>query len=164
MDFQVYIPFVEALGFELLRFENGQAEIAMTPREEHMNSWSVVHGGVIMTLLDVAMAHAARSPIEGTPRDPRGVVTVEMKTGFMRPGIGRILARAKVLHTLAGRSLLQHVLQTALALEADRIVVITGHGADEVEASVSAPHLQFVRRWPLQRRCVGLPRVRPAAW
>ena len=57
-------------------------------------------------------------------------------------------ARAKVLHTLAGRSLLQHVLQTALALEADRIVVITGHGADEVEASVSAPHLQFVRQVP----------------
>lgn len=98
LPFQVFIPFVEALGFELLRFDNGQAEIAMTPREEHMNSWSVVHGGVTMTLLDVAMAHAARSPVDGAPPDPRGVVTVEMKTGFMRPGIGRLLARAKVLH------------------------------------------------------------------
>ena len=98
MEFQVHIPFVEALGFELLRFANGEAEIAMTPREEHMNSWSVVHGGVTMTLLDVAMAHAARSPVDGAPPDPRGVVTVEMKTGFMRPGIGRIVARAKVLH------------------------------------------------------------------
>ena len=98
MKFQVFIPFVEALGFELLRFENGEAEIAMTPREEHMNSWSVVHGGVTMTLLDVAMAHAARAPVEGAPPDARGVVTVEMKTGFMRPGIGRLVARAKVLH------------------------------------------------------------------
>jgi uncharacterized protein (TIGR00369 family) len=98
MEFQVVIPFVEALGFELLRFDNGQAEIAITPREEHMNSWSVVHGGVSMTLLDVAMAHAARSPVDGQPSDPRGVVTVEMKTGFMRPGIGRLVARAKVLH------------------------------------------------------------------
>jgi len=68
VEFQVHIPFVEALGFELLRFANGEAEIAMTPREEHMNSWSVVHGGVTMTLLDVAMAHAARSPVDGSHR------------------------------------------------------------------------------------------------
>ena len=63
-----------------------------------MNSWSVVHGGVTMTLLDVAMAHAARAPVDGMPLDARGVVTVEMKTAFMRPGIGRLVARAKVLH------------------------------------------------------------------
>jgi bifunctional UDP-N-acetylglucosamine pyrophosphorylase/glucosamine-1-phosphate N-acetyltransferase len=57
-------------------------------------------------------------------------------------------ARPKVLHRLAGRSLLQHVLQTASMLGANRIVTITGHGADEVEASVSAPNLQFVRQMP----------------
>src|SRR5438105_9312762 len=97
MKFQVHIPFVEALGFELLRFDNGAAEIAMTPRDEHLNSWSVVHGGVTMTLLDVSMAHAARSPVDGAPPDARGVVTIDMKTSFMRPGLGRLLARAKVL-------------------------------------------------------------------
>ncbi|HJV60485.1 MAG TPA: PaaI family thioesterase [Albitalea sp.] len=100
MDFPVVIPFVEALGFELLRFDNGEAELALTPREEHLNSWSVVHGGVSMTLLDVAMAHAARSPRGGGPPDLRGVVTIEMKTSFMRPGLGRLVARARVLqHT-----------------------------------------------------------------
>ena len=56
--------------------------------------------------------------------------------------------RPKVLHPLAGRPLLQHVLQTAAALGADGIVVITGHGADEVEAAVSAPRLSFVRQLP----------------
>ena len=54
----------------------------------------------------------------------------------------------KVLHKLAGRSLLQHVLQTAAGLGADRIVVITGHGAEWVEADVSAPQLQFARQMP----------------
>ena len=39
-------------------------------------------------------------------------------------------ALPKVLHKLAGRSLLQHVLQTAASLHADGIVVITGHGAE----------------------------------
>ncbi len=54
----------------------------------------------------------------------------------------------KVLHTLAGRSLLQHVLHTAASLRADRIITITGHGADQVEAAVQAPNLQFVRQMP----------------
>lgn len=56
--------------------------------------------------------------------------------------------RPKVLHLLAGRPLLQHVLQTAAALGADGIVVITGHGADAVETAVHAPHLAFVRQMP----------------
>ena len=56
----------------------------------------------------------------------------------------------KVLHRLAGRSLLQHVLQTAVALSADRILTITGHGAEAVEAAVTGttPQLQFVRQMP----------------
>ncbi|MBC7956360.1 MAG: bifunctional UDP-N-acetylglucosamine diphosphorylase/glucosamine-1-phosphate N-acetyltransferase GlmU [Cytophagales bacterium] len=54
----------------------------------------------------------------------------------------------KVLHKLAGRSLLQHVLHAAASLGADRIITITGHGAEQVEAAVQAPNLQFVRQMP----------------
>lgn len=57
----------------------------------------------------------------------------------------------KVLHRLAGRALLQHVVDTAVGLNARRVVVITGHGAAEVEAGVVHPHgglLQFVRQEP----------------
>jgi uncharacterized protein (TIGR00369 family) len=93
MQFQTRIPFVEALGFELLRFEGGEAEIGMTPRAEHMNSLEMAHGGVVMTLLDVAMAHAARS----AAAHARGVLTIEMKTSFMRPGVGRLRAHGKLL-------------------------------------------------------------------
>ncbi len=57
-------------------------------------------------------------------------------------------ALPKVLHQLAGRSLLQHVLRTAADLGADGIVVVTGHGAEQVEAAVTAPHMQFVRQMP----------------
>ncbi len=57
-------------------------------------------------------------------------------------------ALPKVLHRLAGQSLLQHVLATATGLGADRIVTITGHGADRVEAAVKAPNLRFVRQMP----------------
>ncbi|MFO1280087.1 MAG: bifunctional UDP-N-acetylglucosamine diphosphorylase/glucosamine-1-phosphate N-acetyltransferase GlmU [Burkholderiaceae bacterium] len=42
----------------------------------------------------------------------------------------------KVLHRLAGRALLQHVTDTAAGLNARSCVVITGHGATEVEAVI----------------------------
>ena len=57
-------------------------------------------------------------------------------------------ALPKVLHKLAGRSLLQHVLATAADLGADAIITVTGHGAEAVEAAVAAPHLHFVRQMP----------------
>jgi bifunctional UDP-N-acetylglucosamine pyrophosphorylase/glucosamine-1-phosphate N-acetyltransferase len=44
----------------------------------------------------------------------------------------------KVLHRLAGRPLVQHVLETVRGLEARKVVLITGHGATEVEAAMSA--------------------------
>ncbi|MBU6258071.1 MAG: bifunctional UDP-N-acetylglucosamine diphosphorylase/glucosamine-1-phosphate N-acetyltransferase GlmU [Burkholderiales bacterium] len=48
-------------------------------------------------------------------------------------------ALPKVLHRLAGVSLLQHVLDASAGLGAARTVVVTGHGAPEVEAAVAAP-------------------------
>jgi bifunctional UDP-N-acetylglucosamine pyrophosphorylase / glucosamine-1-phosphate N-acetyltransferase len=61
----------------------------------------------------------------------------------------------KVLHRLAGRPLLQHVIDTVSALDARRIVIVTGSGADEVEAAVAdwaragtGPVTQFARQQP----------------
>ena len=54
-----------------------------------------------MTLLDVAMAHAARSPNQPGQAETFGVVTIEMKTTFMRPGVGRLLGRGHLVHRTA---------------------------------------------------------------
>ena len=96
MEFSVRIPFVELLGFELRRMDGGEAEIAFDPAADHLNSFDVIHGGASMTLLDVVMAHAARSV-----QPDMGAVTIEMKTSFTRPGIGRIRAVGSVLHSTA---------------------------------------------------------------
>jgi len=60
--------------------------------------------------------------------------------------------RPKVLQDLAGRPLVQHVLDTAAQLQARGAVVITGHGAEQVESSLRARaqvlNLQFVRQEP----------------
>ena len=98
MEFPIAIPFAEMLGFELLQFEGGTAEIAVELRADLCNSWMAAHGGVTMTLLDVVMVHAARSPMPGVELDTRGAVTVEMKTSFLRTGSGRLLGRGKLLH------------------------------------------------------------------
>ena len=57
-------------------------------------------------------------------------------------------ARPKVLHRLAGKSLLQHVLDAVAGLGASRTLVVTGHGAPTVEAEAAAPGVTFVRQEP----------------
>lgn len=96
MEFSVHIPFVELLGFELQRFEGGEATIRFAPKTEHENSFNVVHGGASMTLLDVVMAHAARSV-----EPAMGCVTIEMKTSFMRAAKGTLTAHGTLLHRTA---------------------------------------------------------------
>jgi bifunctional UDP-N-acetylglucosamine pyrophosphorylase / glucosamine-1-phosphate N-acetyltransferase len=56
--------------------------------------------------------------------------------------------RPKVLQQLAGRPLLSHVLDTARALDAARICVVVGHGADDVRAALDAPGLRWVLQSP----------------
>lgn len=98
IPFPVQIPFVQQLGLELHAVGDGEAELRLTVAEQHLNSWRVAHGGVVMTLLDVAMAHAARSVNLHEGNLGPGVVTVEMKTSFMRPGEGELRAVGKLLH------------------------------------------------------------------
>jgi uncharacterized protein (TIGR00369 family) len=90
------IPFIKDLGIEFVSAENGRAVVALDLAPRHLNSWSVAHGGVLMTLLDVAMAVAGRSldPAAG------GGVTVEMKTSFLQPANAgaRLIVSAHAFH------------------------------------------------------------------
>jgi len=58
----------------------------------------------------------------------------------------------KVLHRLAGKALVQHVIDTARHLQARHTLVITGHGAEQVEAALHQANpqagLQFARQMP----------------
>lgn len=93
--FPISIPFVELLGVRCLHAGGGVSEIEMPIAREHQNGWEMAHGGVLMTLLDVAMAIACRT---ADPEDGRGVVTIEMKTTFMSPGRGKLTARGDCVH------------------------------------------------------------------
>lgn len=93
MSFAIKIPFVEHLGFSLDLFEGGHSQISYEAKPEHLNTFHVTHGGAVMTLLDVTMATAARSV-----QNDMGVVTIEMKTSFMRPARGPLVSKGRLMH------------------------------------------------------------------
>ncbi len=90
--------FIDWLGIQVLSAQDGVSEIALPLADHHMNTWDIAHGGVTMTLVDTALALAARSVVasEGV-----GVVTVEVKVNFMQPGRGELRAYGRVLHRSA---------------------------------------------------------------
>ncbi len=59
-------------------------------------------------------------------------------------------AMPKVLHRLAGKPLLGHVLDTGLALNPASITVVIGHGADQVQSTIEQPV-----KWALQTEQLG---------
>ena len=52
----------------------------------------------------------------------------------------------KVLHPLAGRGLLAHVLEAADAIEAERVCVVYGHGGDAVPGALSGRDCAWVEQ------------------
>ncbi|EUC21019.1 UDP-N-acetylglucosamine diphosphorylase [Burkholderia sp. BT03] len=68
-----------------------------------------------------------------------------MNIVILAAGTGKRMRSAlpKVLHPLAGRPLLAHVIDTARTLNPTRLVVVIGHGADQVREAVAAPDVQF---------------------
>jgi len=93
------IPFLELLGARAEYWEKGRAVISIDVRPELTNSWKFAHGGVLLTLLDVAMGAAART----TDAKGHGIVTVNIAVNFLRSCSGLLRAEGRVLR--GGRSL-----------------------------------------------------------
>ena len=88
------IPFASHLGVQLVEQGGGRCVLMLNIKPEHMNRFEVAHGGVVMTLLDIAMALAVSS------LDPEalGTITVEMKSMFMAPATGTVTVEGRCLH------------------------------------------------------------------
>ena len=91
---ELEVPFIKLLGVRCLRADLGEGEVLLSLKPEHNNSWQVAHGGVLLTLMDVGMAIAARA----ADTAGRGVVTIELKTNFMQAVKGVIRVAAKTVH------------------------------------------------------------------
>lgn len=76
-----------------------------------------------------------------------------MNVVILAAGMGKRMQSAlpKVLHAIAGKPLLQHVIETARRLQTKSpaaICVIYGHGGDQVLSTVAAPDLRFAKQEP----------------
>jgi uncharacterized protein (TIGR00369 family) len=88
-----HVPFRELLGVRLEHWADGRAVVSLETRPELTNSGGATHGGVVVSLLDMAMASAART----TTGQPNGGITIDMSISFLRSGAGRLLAEGRVL-------------------------------------------------------------------
>ncbi|SMP52301.1 bifunctional UDP-N-acetylglucosamine diphosphorylase/glucosamine-1-phosphate N-acetyltransferase GlmU [Noviherbaspirillum suwonense] len=73
-----------------------------------------------------------------------------MNIVILAAGMGKRMQSAlpKVLHPLAGKPLLSHVIDTARALSPSSICVIYGHGGDMVPQKLQSDNLAFARQEP----------------
>jgi uncharacterized protein (TIGR00369 family) len=93
-----HIPFLAWLGARRERAADGVAVVVVDLVPELLNNHGGGHGGVVMTLLDNAMANAALSRIDFA----REVVTIDIHVAFMSPATGRLTATGRA--TGGGRS------------------------------------------------------------
>ena len=70
---------------------------------------------------------------------------------ILAAGMGKRMQseRPKVLHTIAGQPMLFHLLKTARALNPDRLIVVVGHGQEEIRAALAdQPDILFADQTP----------------
>jgi len=87
------VPFTRLLGVRREYSEGGRARLVVEARPEFENVIGAMHGGIVATLLDVAMASAAVSKVDFAMT----AVTLSMNSTFVRPGHGRLTADGEVL-------------------------------------------------------------------
>ena len=95
----ILVPYAEQLGVRAGHKREGDVGLELQLREEHLNSWQVAHGGVVMSVLDIVMGLSAKTLDENSI----GATTIELKTNFLKAATGRIRARGRAQR--AGRSL-----------------------------------------------------------
>jgi uncharacterized protein (TIGR00369 family) len=86
-------PFTRLLGMQRNFSEGGKAQISLDPHADLGNVIGAVHGGVVVTLLDVVMASAAVSRVNFQ----KTVVTLNLNTSFLEPGRGVLIAQGEVV-------------------------------------------------------------------
>jgi uncharacterized protein (TIGR00369 family) len=87
------VPFTRLLGARREFSEGGRARLVIEARPELGNVIGAMHGGVVLTLLDVVMASAAVSLFDFT----RTAVTLNLNTSFLEPGRGTLTADGEVV-------------------------------------------------------------------
>ena len=99
-EYQKKIPFLQHLRIRTDELGKGAARLSLPIEPQFTNSLGTAHGGVIMSLLDVALCTAART----LHPESIGVITIDLSTSFIGGARGtKLIAEARVMRD--GRSM-----------------------------------------------------------
>ena len=92
------VPFAKLLGIQLESVVAGHAVLSLSIREDHKQNQGIVHGGVIASLIDSAMAFAIIPLLAPDER----TTTVDLTIHYLRP-LSEGVAKASAKVVRAGR-------------------------------------------------------------
>jgi uncharacterized protein (TIGR00369 family) len=97
-EFVRKIRFAEHLGVKIDALEKGMARLSLEIKPEYTTSWGTVHGGAILSLLDITLSMSARTLYD----PPRSIMTIDLSAQFVGTAKGVIRAEGRVAK--AGKS------------------------------------------------------------
>lgn len=98
--------FDKKLGVKPQSRKKGYCKVKLVVKKEHLNHGGIVHGGVIATLCDIALAGAVATVMQ----KEEWCVTIQLNVEFMHPaylgetifGIAKLVRRGKTLAFVEG--------------------------------------------------------------
>lgn len=89
------------IGYRTAAWREGYGEVQLAVGPQHLNTIGIVHGGVYMSLLDVALGHAVAFCT--TPGNFRFSTTVSLTTSFLKGAKGGVLTAVGRIDGVEGR-------------------------------------------------------------
>lgn len=96
---RTHVPFMNHCRIEGEDAAPGTARVRVTVADPLTNTRGQAHGGLLMTMLDLALGRAAQSAVPGAI----SFATIDMHVSFIAPGSGILVGEGRVVR--AGRSL-----------------------------------------------------------
>jgi uncharacterized protein (TIGR00369 family) len=93
--------FRDLIGYRTKAWREGYGEVELVIRPEHLNSVDIVHGGVYMSMLDVALGHAVAFCT--VPGNFRFSTTVSLTTSFLKGARSGVLTAVGRIDGIQGR-------------------------------------------------------------
>ena len=116
MKFKPPGPLADLLGIHPVTFGEGTATFGLTLREDHLNPYAVVHGGVVYSLVDTAVGAAVHTRLE----PGEACATVEIKINYLAPATaGDLRAEARLVERTRRIAVLE-----ARALVGDQLIAV----------------------------------------
>ena len=89
------------IGYRTAQWREGYGEVQLAIGPQHLNTIGLVHGGIYMSLLDVALGHAVSFCT--VPGNARFSTTVSLTTSFLKGAKGGVLTAIGRVEGLEGR-------------------------------------------------------------